>query len=119
MKLTGGDPMRFGNRCPVPAVRLSAWLGKACLQFLPGVPTASPSVKNPSQELPTDVGLMRVGYAYGDVALDHELMLPARVRTFKSQLRELSDDIFSLDWSKGRHQATSLTISSIPSIVGI
>ena len=111
--------MRFGNRCPVPAVRLSAWLGKACLQFLPGVPTASPSVKNPSQELPTDVGLMRVGYAYGDVALDHELMLPARVRTFKSQLRELSDDIFSLDWSKGRHQATSLTISSIPSIVGI
>jgi hypothetical protein len=77
VKLTGGGPMRFGNRCPVPAVRLSAWLGRACLQFLPGVPADSPLVQNPSQEFPTDVGLMGIGYAYGDVALDHELMFSA------------------------------------------
>lgn len=49
---------------------------------------------------------------------DHELMFPARVRTFKSQLGEISDEIFSFDGSKGWHQATSLTVSAIPSIVG-
>lgn len=88
------------------------------LQFLPDVPADSCLVQNSAQEFFADVGLMRIGYADGDVALDHELMFPARVRTFKSQLGEISNEIFSFNGSKGRHQATSLTVSAIPSIVG-
>jgi hypothetical protein len=45
-------------------------------------------------------------------------MFPARVRTFKSQLGEISTRSFLLIGSKGWHQATSLTVSAIPSIVG-
>ena len=61
---------------------------------------------------------MRVGNPYGDIALDHELMLAALVRTFESQLPEIPDEVFSFDRSKGRHQATSFIRSSIPSIAG-
>jgi hypothetical protein len=74
--------------------------------------------QDPGQKFPADVSLMGIGKSYGLVTLDHELMLAAGVLARKSQFLKASYQLFSADGSKCRHQATSLMVSSMPSIAG-
>ena len=94
------------------------WLTSVCLQLVPIILVNSGLAQYPAKEFFSDVSLMRVGNSDSDIALNHELMLAARVGTGETQLPEESDEIFSLDRSKRRHHATSLTKISIPSMAG-
>ena len=90
----------------------------AGLQLLPIISTDSSLAQDFAKKFPANVGMMRIGNTYGDVALDHKLMLAARVRAFKSQPDEILEQFFPLERSKGGHQATSLIMRSTPSIAG-
>src|SRR5262245_51768104 len=61
---------------------------------------------------------MRIGYPDGDVSLHHELMSSSRVRSFKPHLAQIANQVLAFDWTKLRHYATSLMVSSIPSMMG-
>src|SRR2546426_12811486 len=61
---------------------------------------------------------MRIGYPDGDVSLHHELVSSSRIRSFKPHLAQIAHQVLAFDWTKPRHYATSLTVSSIPSTTG-
>jgi len=51
-------------------------------------------------------------------ATDHELVPPTGIRPVETKALQLPDQLVALDRPESRHQATSLTFSSIPSTTG-
>ena len=47
------------------------------LKLFPVIPADSGLVEDSVQKFLSDISLMRIGNSYGDIALDHELMLAA------------------------------------------
>ena len=88
------------------------------LQLFPLIPVDPCLTQDSGQEFHVDISLMGVRNSNGDIAPDHELVFATRVGSFKSKLLEISDQIFPFDGSERRDQATSLMVSSIPSMAG-
>src|SRR5262245_46472367 len=87
-------------------------------QPLPLIPVDPCLTEDSRQQFHADVSLMGVRNANGDVAPEHELVFAAGVRSLKSNLLEMPDQISPFDGSESRHQATSWMVSSTPSMVG-
>jgi hypothetical protein len=69
----------------------------SCLQVFPLVPVDARLPQEIREQAATNVTLMRIRYTNGHIALLHDLMLCASIRTFKSELPQISDQIAPFD----------------------
>ena len=73
------------------------------LQILPLLLTNLGLTQNPGQQVSPDIPLMRIRYRYGYISFSHKLVSSTSVRTIKSQLSEIADQIPPLDWTEPWH----------------
>jgi len=61
-----------------------------CLQFLPIFFIYTGLFKNSRQQIPADISTMWIRNTQSNVALDHELMFPARIGSFEAEFSQIS-----------------------------
>ena len=88
------------------------------LQFLPLALINAGLPEYASEEASSDITTMWIRNPYGHVIFDQKLMFSAREGSFEAQLFQKANQIPPFDWTKGRHQAISLMVKSIPSRTG-